>query len=746
MKLLPKVAFALTFLLAIAFSFKALREPDLWWQIKTGEWILQHLAVPSVDVFSFTHNGVAWINIKWGFEVLAAVITSTLGADCVFLLQAVAAILLLWFLWKLSLLFIENTKSASTQNSLIAFALLAPFLLASIEYRIIGRPEMTSHLMTVVFLFILLSNRFKPSKIIYYLIPLQCVWANFHEAFAIGIVLTSIFLFAALIEWKILKLNQVSFGLVKTLGVVLLLSVAAIFINPYGYKMLLQPFAIFGQVFENKFTTELFSISSREFWQKEAWMAIAWLIILIVLLINISLKNKKDLKQLFTQIPLAYIIVVLAFTYLSVTAFRNIIFLILVLFPAAFILLFIFIEKQKRIVPVLSFIAVLLSLTFYVFVITNKYYELTDSRDRFGLEVRPDYNAVGAADFVINKKLSGKCFSDYLISSYLLWKIPGFETFIDLRDLDVFPASFFETFTEAVMVPEKFAALDKKYNFNYAVLYRPQFNLLHKYLSEGNGYKLVFADAVAAVYVKTNDSVNAISASAFKDVPSSKLSATAGILNKVLNPFHQPSAVSLADNKYAAANYYMNIGKPDLAAASAQQILASAMPWKGNELLGQIFYSKSNNAANDSAAILLQASGVYFTKALQQKDDYFPALMGLGAVYFQQRFLAQAKVLFAKASVVQPSSVNAWLSLAACHKSTLQQVESLDEAIKCFEKADKLNANNPIIQFELGVLYFQKNDCKKSIERLQKVKGFDGLSEQESTLLQNCLKQCGAPI
>jgi tetratricopeptide (TPR) repeat protein len=144
--------------------------------------------------------------------------------------------------------------------------------------------------------------------------------------------------------------------------------------------------------------------------------------------------------------------------------------------------------------------------------------------------------------------------------------------------------------------------------------------------------------------------------------------------------------------------------------------------------------------------MLLQTAGAYFTKALQQKDDYFPALMGLGAVYFQQRFLTQAKELFAKASVVKPSSVNAWLSLAACHKSTLQQTESLDEATRCYEKADKLNPNNPIIQFELGVLYFRKNDCKNSIERLQRVKGFDGLSEQENTMVQSCLKQCGVPI
>jgi tetratricopeptide (TPR) repeat protein len=743
MKLLPRVAFLFSFLLAIAFSFKALREPDLWWQIKTGEWILQHFTVPTVDVFSFTHKGVEWINIKWGFEVLAAVVAGTLGVDCVFLLQVVVAVLLLWFLWKLSILFIENWKPEMLQYALLAFALLSPLLLASIEYRIIGRPEMTSHLMTVVFLFILVSYRFKPSRIIFWLIPLQCVWANFHEAFGIGVVLVSIFLFAAVVEFKLLKVSRVTFGSVKTLAVVLLLSVVAIFLNPYGYKMVLQPLAIFGQVFENKFTTELLPFSSREFWKKEAWMAIAWLSFFVLFIAKIIVSSKKNIGSLFNQIPLAYFIVIIAFIYLSSTAFRNIIFLVLVLFPVVFLGLFNLIIKYKRLLPQMAFASILFSILFYVFIVSNKYYEFTESRDRFGLEVRPDYNSIGASNFIINNKLSGNCFSDYLISAYLLWKIPGFETFIDLRDLDVFPASFFDVFYEAAMMPEKFMELDSKFNFNYAVLYRPQFHSLHKYLSAGNGYKIVFADAVAAVYVKTSSSESVFDSNVFYDVSAPVLSNTAIVLNAILNPFHRASSVSLAENKYAAANYFINIGRLDVAISNAQQIVASDEPWKGNELLGQIYYTKSTVAATDSAAILLQTAGSYFSKALQQQADYFPALMGLGSVYFQQKFLAQAKDIFTKATVLQPSNINAWLSLAACYKATLQQPESLDAAIQCFEKADKLNAANPIIQFELGILYCQKSVCDESIKRLQKVNGFDGLSQEENSMLQRCLQKCG---
>jgi hypothetical protein len=67
---------------------KQLREPDLWWQIRTGEWIIANGEVPTQDVFSLLISGTSWINIKWGFEVMAAAVAGAFGAESVLLLQA----------------------------------------------------------------------------------------------------------------------------------------------------------------------------------------------------------------------------------------------------------------------------------------------------------------------------------------------------------------------------------------------------------------------------------------------------------------------------------------------------------------------------------------------------------------------------------------------------------------------------------------------------------------------------------
>src|SRR4051794_13587759 len=45
---------------------------DVSWHIATGQWILDHGAIPRTDPFSFTWAGKAWVPIEWLAEVLYA--------------------------------------------------------------------------------------------------------------------------------------------------------------------------------------------------------------------------------------------------------------------------------------------------------------------------------------------------------------------------------------------------------------------------------------------------------------------------------------------------------------------------------------------------------------------------------------------------------------------------------------------------------------------------------------------------
>ena len=58
------------FLLVIGSGL--LGDSDTYWQIATGQWILDHATLPLVDIYSFTRAGEPWISSSWLAQVLYA--------------------------------------------------------------------------------------------------------------------------------------------------------------------------------------------------------------------------------------------------------------------------------------------------------------------------------------------------------------------------------------------------------------------------------------------------------------------------------------------------------------------------------------------------------------------------------------------------------------------------------------------------------------------------------------------------
>src|ERR1700680_176805 len=53
----------------LAWSRHPLVHDDLFWHLRTGEWIAAHHRVPLVDLFSYTRHGARWITHEWGFSL-----------------------------------------------------------------------------------------------------------------------------------------------------------------------------------------------------------------------------------------------------------------------------------------------------------------------------------------------------------------------------------------------------------------------------------------------------------------------------------------------------------------------------------------------------------------------------------------------------------------------------------------------------------------------------------------------------
>src|SRR5262245_46053947 len=74
---LPRMVFAVLFFWLL-FTV-GLNDPDYFWHLKTGEYIVAHMSVPSGDPFSYTFQGRPWAPSEWLFEVCLYGVFTLLG-------------------------------------------------------------------------------------------------------------------------------------------------------------------------------------------------------------------------------------------------------------------------------------------------------------------------------------------------------------------------------------------------------------------------------------------------------------------------------------------------------------------------------------------------------------------------------------------------------------------------------------------------------------------------------------------
>ena len=61
--------FLLYYSILFAFPNYLLADPDTFWHIRFGQWVLDHAQFPTVDFFSYTAAGKPWIATEWLSEV-----------------------------------------------------------------------------------------------------------------------------------------------------------------------------------------------------------------------------------------------------------------------------------------------------------------------------------------------------------------------------------------------------------------------------------------------------------------------------------------------------------------------------------------------------------------------------------------------------------------------------------------------------------------------------------------------------
>ena len=225
------------FLLAaviFGFSVKQIADPDIWWHLRNADYLFQYHSLPSVDTFSFTAAGSPWMNFEWLSEVPFFLAFKAMGLRGVLLVYF--AILVLIYTG----VYYRSCRAGADCKDATVVTLLAIFLGAVS----IGPRTLLFGWLCMVGLLLVLDRFRRTGKGLWLLPPIFALWINFHGSWVFGLVVLAITVASGLVEgewglvvatrWSPLELNK----LLWASGA----SVAALFVNPFGYKLVLYPF------------------------------------------------------------------------------------------------------------------------------------------------------------------------------------------------------------------------------------------------------------------------------------------------------------------------------------------------------------------------------------------------------------------------------------------------------------------------------------------------------------------------
>ena len=202
-----------------------LQDSDTYWQIAVGRWILDHHALPRVDIYSFTKAGEPWVSSSWLAQVLYATSYNLAGWTGPVVLAAgcIAAAFAL----------LTHILGRRVPAAFAVAVAIAALVLSKGHF--LARPHVLVLPIMLAWAYGLMSASERGQAPSPWLLLLIALWANLHGGFVFGLVLSGAFALDAL--WNADRAARKSLALRWTaFGIGALLACCA---TPYGWGSIL---------------------------------------------------------------------------------------------------------------------------------------------------------------------------------------------------------------------------------------------------------------------------------------------------------------------------------------------------------------------------------------------------------------------------------------------------------------------------------------------------------------------------
>ena len=167
-------------------------DPDFWWHMEDGSWIINHGRLPTHELFTYTVSSKPWSDQEWGSEVLGDLIFRAGGFLAFSLVYTAVTWAGFWCIWR--------RMSMERVPALIAGACLVVAALAGVA--VWGpRSQMISFAllcMTLLWIEAYLRDR---GRIIFFLPLVMVVWANLHGGFVYGLAAVGVAAVSETVLW-----------------------------------------------------------------------------------------------------------------------------------------------------------------------------------------------------------------------------------------------------------------------------------------------------------------------------------------------------------------------------------------------------------------------------------------------------------------------------------------------------------------------------------------------------------------
>lgn len=398
---------AALYLIPPALAIRPIIDPDIWWHLRQGQWIVEHGTVPSTDPFSWFGVGRQWIAYHWLFEVLVYGLHAMAGLAGVVGYTVVMCIAITFALHRL----VRRLEP----NLFVGAALTTAALLAMAPVLPTPRPWLANILFLCLQLTVLLDVRRTGSPRALIVLPLLfAVWANINIQFVYGLFVLG----AAALEPVLDRLRGGPSGNgrlpLRPLLMAFAVCVLATMVGPYHVKIYLPVIDAIRLTAPFEYLAELQAPRFREPFN---WLALG------LLLSAVFLAGRQ-------RPPSAFLVVLLGTgAFLFFRAARD----VWVCVVVSVVVIGMYRPWSLPAVPV-PFRALRGGVVAMVVLAASIVLGVTRLSDGRLDEVVTARFPARAADLVEREGYQGQLYNDYDWGGYLIWRLPGIPVGLDGRN------------------------------------------------------------------------------------------------------------------------------------------------------------------------------------------------------------------------------------------------------------------------------------------------------------------------